>query len=93
MLLLSLAPEDELLETTALNALITNNETVLATMFDPYFVFKPTEQLRNLACENIPNKIQEVIFKAYQRYILKYLDGLLSKYDKLVEQTNKREDL
>lgn len=46
MLLLSLAPDDDLLEETALNELIANNETTLTTMFDVDHVFKVTGQLR-----------------------------------------------
>ena len=46
LLLLSLAPDDDLLEDTALNELIANNETTLTTMFDVDHVFKVTGQLR-----------------------------------------------
>lgn len=42
LLLLSLAPEDELLEVSALDILVANNRTTLTAMFDVDSVFKVT---------------------------------------------------
>ena len=84
LLLLSLAPEDELLETSALDALVSNNKATLSKMFDPYFVFKQTGQLRYLECKHIPSKIEDALCKGFQEYISKYVDTLLSNYENFV---------